>query len=132
MVASGLMLVVAIVGGVANLVSLSLLRGPGGRSLNMRGAYLEVLGDLLGSVAVVVAAVVIALTGFTRADALASAAIGLIDPAAHLEPAARRGRRAAGGDAEGRRPRRGPPAHPRGPGRRRPSTTSTPGPSPAA
>jgi cobalt-zinc-cadmium efflux system protein len=37
-----------------------------------------VLGDLLGSVAVIVAAVVIALTGFTRADAIASAAIGLM------------------------------------------------------
>jgi cobalt-zinc-cadmium efflux system protein len=48
------------------------------RSLNMRGAYLEVLGDLLGSVAVVVAAVVILLTGFTAADAIASALIGLM------------------------------------------------------
>ncbi len=72
------MLVVAIVGGGANLVAFLLLRGPQARSLNMRGAYLEVLGDLLGSVAVIVAAVVIALTGFTQADAIASAAIGLM------------------------------------------------------
>jgi cobalt-zinc-cadmium efflux system protein len=77
-VASGLMLVVALLGGAANLVSLWLLRAPGQRSLNLRGAYLEVLGDFLGSVAVVVAAVVIALTGWTQADALASAAIGLM------------------------------------------------------
>lgn len=77
-VASGLMLAVAIIGGAANLASLLLLRGPSGRSLNMRGAYLEVLGDLLGSIAVIAAAVVIALTGFTQADAIASAVIGLM------------------------------------------------------
>ena len=75
---SGLMLAVALVGGVVNLVSLVILRGPQARSLNMRGAYLEVLGDLLGSVAVVVAALVIAVTGFTQADAIASALIGLM------------------------------------------------------
>ncbi len=75
---SGLMLAVALVGGAVNLVSLVILRGPQARSLNMRGAYLEVLGDLLGSVAVVVAALVIAVTGFTQADALASALIGLM------------------------------------------------------
>ena len=45
--------------------------------LAVRGAYLEVLGDLLGSVAVLVAAVVIALTGWTPIDALASIGIGL-------------------------------------------------------
>jgi len=72
------MLAVALVGGAVNLVSLVILRGPQARSLNMRGAYLEVLGDLLGSVAVVVAALVIAVTGFTQADAIASALIGLM------------------------------------------------------
>lgn len=77
-VGSDLMLVVALMGGVANVVSLAVLRGPQARSLNMRGAYLEVLGDLLGSVAVVVAALVIAITGFSRADAIASALIGLM------------------------------------------------------
>ncbi len=77
-IASGLMLVVAIVGGAGNLVSLWILREPQAHSLNMRGAYLEVLGDLLGSVAVIVAAVVIALTGWAQADALASALIGLM------------------------------------------------------
>ncbi|HEY0484928.1 MAG TPA: cation diffusion facilitator family transporter [Mycobacteriales bacterium] len=77
-VSSGLMLVVAVVGLAANLVSLMLLHRGQGESLNLRGAYLEVLGDLLGSAAVIVAAVVIALTGFTRADAIASALIGLM------------------------------------------------------
>lgn len=77
-VASGLMLAVAVIGGAANVASLVVLRGPQARSLNMRGAYLEVLGDLLGSVAVVVAAIAIAVTGYTRADAIASALIGLM------------------------------------------------------
>ncbi len=77
-IAGGVMLAVALLGGGANLVSLWVLRDPQGRSLNMRGAYLEVLGDLLGSMAVVIAALVIALTGFTAADAIASAAIGLM------------------------------------------------------
>lgn len=77
-VTSGLMLAVAIVGLVANGISLYLLRGAQGHSLNMRGAYLEVMGDLAGSVAVIVAALVIALTGWTQADAVASAAIGLL------------------------------------------------------
>ena len=77
-VASGLMLAVALAGGAANALSLWLLRDAQGQSLNMRGAYLEVLGDLLGSVAVVVAAVVIALTGQTIADPIASAVIGLL------------------------------------------------------
>ena len=77
-IASSLMLTVALVGGAVNLVSLWLLRAPQGRSLNMRGAYLEVLSDLLGSVAVVVAAVVIAVTGVTAADAIASVVIGVM------------------------------------------------------
>jgi len=77
-VASGLMLVVAVVGLVANTSSLMLLRRAQALSLNIRGAYLEVLGDLVGSVAVVVAAVVIALTGWVWADAVASAAVGAL------------------------------------------------------
>ena len=44
----------------------------------MRGAYLEVMGDLAGSVAVIVAAVVIAVTGWTQADAVASVVIALL------------------------------------------------------
>ena len=72
---SGLMLAVAVVGAVANTIGLLILRGGKDESLNLRGAYLEVLGDLMGSVAVVVAALVIMLTGWTRADSIASLAI---------------------------------------------------------
>ena len=77
-VTSGLMLAVAIVGLLANAISLWVLRQAQGASLNMRGAYLEVMGDLAGSVAVIVAAVIIAVTGWTQADAVASAVIGLL------------------------------------------------------
>ena len=73
-----LMLVIALVGLIANSVSLALLREPQRTSLNMRGAYLEVFGDLAGSVAVIVAAIVIAATGWDQADAVASIAIALL------------------------------------------------------
>lgn len=71
-VAGGLMLVVAVVGLVANAVSMWLLSRAQKTSINVRGAYLEVMGDLLGSLAVIVAAAVILLTGWTPADAIAS------------------------------------------------------------
>src|SRR4030095_914408 len=61
----GLMLGVGVVGGLANLARLLILRPAQAKSLNMRGAYLEVLGDLIGSLAVVVAAVLILITGWT-------------------------------------------------------------------
>jgi cobalt-zinc-cadmium efflux system protein len=77
-VASGLMLAVAAAGLVANAVSMWLLRDGQHRSLNLRGAYLEVWGDLLGSVAVLAAAAVIAITGFQAADPIASALIGVL------------------------------------------------------
>ena len=77
-VTSGVMLAVALLGLVANGVSLYLLRQGQAASLNMRGAYLEVMGDFAGSAAVIVAALVIAATGWTQADALASAAIGIL------------------------------------------------------
>jgi cobalt-zinc-cadmium efflux system protein len=72
---TGLMLVVAIVGALANTAGLLILQRGQSESLNVRGAYLEVLGDLVGSVAVIVAAVLIMLTGWTRFDAIASLAI---------------------------------------------------------
>lgn len=77
-IASGLMLAVALLGLAANAGSLFLLRDAQRESLNMRGAYLEVMGDFAGSAAVIVAAIVIALTGWTAADAVASALIGLL------------------------------------------------------
>ena len=76
-VASGAMLVVAVLGGLANLVGFWLLREGATESLNVKGAYLEVLADLLGSVAVVVAAVIILATGWEAADPIMAAAIGL-------------------------------------------------------
>ncbi|MFZ5872718.1 MAG: cation diffusion facilitator family transporter [Actinomycetota bacterium] len=77
-IASGLMLGVAVVGLLVNTVSLLLLRRGQRQSLNLRGAYLEVLGDLLGSVAVIIAAVVIAVTGLTAADPVASVVVALM------------------------------------------------------
>jgi cobalt-zinc-cadmium efflux system protein len=80
---SGLMLIVAVVGALANLVALLVLRPAQSTSLNMRGAYLEVFGDLVGSLAVIIAAVLIMITGWTPFDAIASLAIvALIIPRA--------------------------------------------------
>ncbi len=73
-----IMLAAAALGLIANFVALRLLMGGQKESLNVRGAYLEVLGDMLGSIAVIVAALVIQLTGFTGADGLASIAIGIL------------------------------------------------------
>jgi cobalt-zinc-cadmium efflux system protein len=76
-VLAGPMLAVAVLGLLANIAAFALLR-PGAReSINLRGAYLEVLGDLLGSAGVILAAVVIALTGWRWADPLVAAGIGL-------------------------------------------------------
>jgi cobalt-zinc-cadmium efflux system protein len=77
-IGSTVMLVVASAGLLVNLVSLGLLHRGRRESLNVRGAYLEVLGDALGSAAVIVAAVVIWLTGWTPADTVASLAIGFL------------------------------------------------------
>ena len=72
---SSIVIVLGIVATAGAAVSVWLLRGAGD-SLNMRGAFLEALADLLGSVAVVVSGVVVALTGFARADAIAALLIG--------------------------------------------------------
>lgn len=77
-VAGGLMIVVAVVGLVANAISMWLLSAAQRTSINVRGAYLEVLGDLIGSAVVIVAAVVIAVTGWMPADALASLLIAVM------------------------------------------------------
>jgi cobalt-zinc-cadmium efflux system protein len=77
-VASGLMLAVAVVGLAANAVSLSVLRAAQRDSLNLRGAYLEVLGDFIGSAAVIVAALVIAVSGWVGVDAVASVVIAVL------------------------------------------------------
>jgi cobalt-zinc-cadmium efflux system protein len=77
-VAAGAMLVFGVVGLIGNAVSILLLTRISGGNLNTRAALLEVINDALGSVAVLVAAVVIAWTGWTRADAVASLLIGVL------------------------------------------------------
>ena len=72
------MLYAAIVGAAANLISLLILRSAQKESLNVRGAYLEVLGDLLGSFAVIAAALTIMFTGLQAADTIASIIIAIM------------------------------------------------------
>jgi cobalt-zinc-cadmium efflux system protein len=76
-VASAAMVVFGVVGLVGNAVSILLLRRMSGGNLNARAALLEVVNDALGSLAVLVAAGVIAVTGWGRADAVASILIGV-------------------------------------------------------
>lgn len=77
-VAGGLMLVVAVVGLVANGISMWLLSRAQRTSINVRGAYLEVMGDLIGSATVIIAAIVIVTTGWMPADAIASMLIAVM------------------------------------------------------
>jgi cobalt-zinc-cadmium efflux system protein len=70
-------LLVAAAGLVANLVSFAVLRAGAKESLNVRGAYLEVLADLIGSVGVLVSGAVTLLTGWRYADPIIGVAIGL-------------------------------------------------------
>ena len=72
------MLAFAVLGLVANLLSIGLLAARREQSLNMRGAFLEVLGDAFGSAAAIAAALVILATGFDRADPLASLLIAVL------------------------------------------------------
>lgn len=76
-VASGTMLVVATLGLAVNLVAMRLLKAGSGESLNMRGAYLEVLADMLGSVAVILGALAIWATGWSWIDPLLAVLLGL-------------------------------------------------------
>ena len=71
------MLVVAVLGLIVNLISMRLLMAGAQESLNMKGAYLEVMGDMLGSLGVIVAAGVVMWTGWSQADAIIGAGIGL-------------------------------------------------------
>lgn len=76
-VASLPMLAVAAVGLAVNLIGIRLLRRSSGESLNMKGAYLEVVSDLLGSVGVLAAGAVMLTTGWYYADPLFGVVIGL-------------------------------------------------------
>ena len=71
------MLVIAFLGLIVNLVSMRLLSGGKDASLNVKGAYLEVWSDMLGSLGVIVAAVLIEFTGWGWVDSLVAVAIGL-------------------------------------------------------
>jgi cobalt-zinc-cadmium efflux system protein len=74
----GLTAVFGLIGLAANALSLALLMRGRKESLNVRGAFLEVMADALGSLAVVASALVVMATGWTRADPVASLAIGLM------------------------------------------------------
>lgn len=76
-VASTGMLLIASLGLVVNLISMRLLKAGSGKSLNVKGAYLEVWADMLGSVGVIGGAIIIMLTGWTLADPIIAVLIGL-------------------------------------------------------
>lgn len=72
------LLAFGVVGLVGNAVSIAVLASGRQANLNLRAAFLEVVNDALGSVAVILAAVVIAVTGFQRADSIAAVLIGVL------------------------------------------------------
>lgn len=76
-VLGGPMMIVAIIGLAVNLIGMYILTKGAGESLNVRGAYLEVLGDTLGSIGVIVASVIIIFTGWYPADPIIGVGIGL-------------------------------------------------------
>lgn len=76
-VESGGMLVIAVAGLVVNLIAMRLLSAGKDQSLNVKGAYLEVWADMLGSAGVVAAALIIMATGWTWVDPIVAIAIGL-------------------------------------------------------
>lgn len=76
-VSSTSMLIVASIGLGVNLIGMYILRKGSGDSLNMKGAYFEVLSDMLTSIGVIIAAIIMMTTGWYYADPLISAGIGL-------------------------------------------------------
>ena len=76
-IASGTMLVVGAIGLLVNVVALLLLRGGAGESLNVRGAYLEVVADTVGSVGVIAAAILVGATGSAWWDTAVALAIAV-------------------------------------------------------
>ncbi len=77
-VASNVMIIFGLVGLVGNAVSILILSRISSGNLNTRAAFLEVVNDALGALAVLIAAIVIATTGWLRADAVASLLIGVL------------------------------------------------------
>lgn len=84
-IAGGQLVVFGIIGLLGNVASIAVLASSRAKNLNLRAAFLEVLNDALGSLAVIAAAIIIATTGFQLADAIAAILIGaLILPRAVL------------------------------------------------
>ena len=77
-VQSKTMLIVAGIGLVINIIGMMILRKDSEGSLNMKGAYFEVLSDMLTSIGVMIAGVIMLTTGWYYADPIISAAIGLL------------------------------------------------------
>lgn len=77
-VPAGELLIFGIIGLVANIVAITILASSRGANLNMRAAFLEVVNDALGSLGVIIAAIVIATTGFMQADAIAGLLIAAL------------------------------------------------------
>ncbi|MDN5851468.1 MAG: cation diffusion facilitator family transporter [Actinomycetia bacterium] len=71
-------IVFGVIGLVGNTIGIALLATARGQNLNLRAAFLEVVNDTLGSVAVIASAVIIATTGWNRADAIVSLLIGVL------------------------------------------------------
>ncbi|WP_144169884.1 cation diffusion facilitator family transporter, partial [Pseudomonas sp. Kh13] len=74
---TGAMMWIAIAGLIINLISMRLLASASNESLNVKGAYLEVWSDMLGSLGVIIAALIIRFTGWTWVDTIVAVAIGL-------------------------------------------------------
>ncbi|MEO7323569.1 MAG: cation diffusion facilitator family transporter [Dokdonella sp.] len=68
---------IAVLGLIVNLISMRILQGGSESSLNVKGAHLEVWSDMLGSIGVIIAAVVIYLTGWRAIDPIVAVLIGL-------------------------------------------------------
>ncbi len=73
-----LMITIAVIGLLANIAGILLLRRESGTSLNLKGAFFHVLGDALSSVGVIVAGIIIAITGWNPADPVVAVVIGII------------------------------------------------------
>ncbi|MBI3429307.1 MAG: cation transporter [Actinobacteria bacterium] len=77
-ITSGLLAIFGIIGLVANISSIMVLASVRSVNFNLRAAFLEVVNDALGSAAVIIAAIIIATTGWMRADAVVAMLIGLL------------------------------------------------------
>lgn len=77
-IASNEMIVFGAIGLLGNIVSMFVLMGGRNKNFNMRAAFLEVLNDALGSVAVIIAAIIISTTGWMQADAVVAMLIGVL------------------------------------------------------